>query len=787
MLFLCHGIKSFIHLVKDNDTDMKKNYLLSIILTFLTTYSFASNINVSGGKEQGINELSSYLINCFAQDRYGFIWISTDYGLNKFDGLHFTHYLNDEKDSTSLLSNNVRTLMVDREGVLWVGSNKGLQYYDPDVNHFKTVSFPGNISPHVAKIVQLKNGDIWVTTGGWGAFMVDREKLQAIPHEKITGLTDTFIDFFYEDKQGNLWFAIEKKGLVRVNPANYEACWYRYPDIPHNPINDIVEDKEGRLMICASTSVCIYDETSDTFKTLKTADREPLNITGAILSKSGIIYFSTNGKGLYYFDKEDGLLHPVAYSNASKYYYYYSRVSALMEDRDQNLWLGCLQKGILSIPNKPTRFNILAVSDKENQKESIVNSIIKDSKGNIYVSSDGSGVFKLDSDTGVKEHFNETSDIIKLFEDSQNTIWASSFSRGLGTLDKRTGLFTPVNINSSGFIKTIEEGNDKNLYVSTFGSGFTKYDLINGSYTKYDMNTPAKDNSTLDNDWINTILRDSDGQIWMGHYQGISCFDPQTSTFQRVPYRDILSRQICISLAEDHDGNIWIGTYEGLFQLNKKKEELHRFTTNDGLSSNVICGLAIDQNGDVWCSTFMGINKIEVKNQKIINYYTGDGLINKIYNRWVYFQDKDGTIYFGGNNGITYFQPETISVANEYNYEIRITNLYVDSNIPANRNTFSGNKRIMETGVHDADEFHFCYEDNTFTLEFSTMDFNDPENISFEYRILGLDREWLSTMPGANQITYHNLDPGKYKLEVKASKYGVYSQTKSFKITVDSP
>jgi ligand-binding sensor domain-containing protein/DNA-binding response OmpR family regulator/nitrogen-specific signal transduction histidine kinase len=747
--------------------------------------SFTQNNNIYGGKEYGIGELSSYLFNKFVQDSYGYIWVATDYGLNKYDGVRFTHYLNNQRVPSSLLSNNVKTLMVDRQGTLWVGCNNGLQYYNPEEDSFETIVFPNGLSPHVSNIIQRNNGEIWVTAAGWGVFSVNRKTKKAIFQNQITKLTDTFIAYFYEDRHNNLWLGIDNKGLIKINQATNELSTYHYPEIPHNNINCMVEDKAGELYMSTSTSVSHYDRKTRKFITIELADHENLVVTNMVVTKKNIIFVSTNGKGLYFVDKQTNRLVQFASRNYANFYFF-TKISSLIEDKDQNLWLGCFQKGIFMIPNEPMQFGFWGIPDKSNQPATIINSMCKDQEGNMFCSTDGSGIYKVEGKSKTVTHFNNTDDIVKVYVDSHDRLWAGSYFRGLAQVDKNTGKLNFVKIPFNGYIKTMAQGKDNNLYLSVFSSGFIKYDIATGQWLKYDMKQKDSGKGKLDNDWVNSILCDSEGLIWLGHYKGVSCFDPKENRFIKIKHNDILADQICISLLAGRNGDIWIGTYNGLFRLNKRTGTIKRYTIEDGLSSNVICGLALDKNGNVWCSTFKGINELKINENKIINYYIGNGLIDKIYNRWVNFQDKDGTIYFGGNSGITYFHPEKISIPPIYHYEVLTTNAFIN-NQPININTLSGKKHVIKSGIQHAKEFTFSFEDNTFTLEFSTMDFRDPENIYFEYRIKNQDKEWLSTIPGVNQITYHNMHPGKYTLEVRASKYGAYSKVKQIIIKISPP
>ncbi len=759
-----------------------------ITLTFLTCclcHLFPQSRNISGVKEYGIGELSSYLINKFVQDSYGYIWIATDYGLNKYDGIRFTHYLNNEHEKSSLLSNNVKTLMMDKSHTLWIGCNNGLQYYKPDEDSFETIVFPNKITPHVSNIIQLHNGEIWATTSGWGLYSIDKKNKQARPLRDIIKMTDPFISYMYEDKDNNLWFGVDSRGLIRINAKTNEFKIYSYPEISHNSIAGMVEDRTGRLYMCTATSVYHYEKSSQKFMQVKNANNTFINIINIISTKDNTIYVGTNGKGLHYIDKQANSLVPLSTEN-TLLNYYLPNVFAIMEDKDLNLWIGGFQRGILLIPNQPKQFSFYAAPDPENSQYPIINSIVKDSEGNVFYSIKGQGIYKINDHSHSTNHFEHVNDIVKLYIDSHGTLWASSYTKGLAKIDKNTGYPSFVAIPHNSYVKTLGEGKDNCLYASTFSSGFVQYNLTTGKYQRFDMQQPDKGKGKLDNNWINSILCDSEGLVWLGHYKGISCYNPKDGRFSKIKNKGILKEEICITLKESRDGYIWIGTYNGLFFLNKKTGDIKRYTIEDGLSSNVICGIGEDKSGNIWCSTFKGIDEIKRKEKKIVNYFTGNGLVDKIYNRWVYFQDKGGTIYFGSNSGITYFKPEKISIPALYDYRIKTTNVYIN-NQSVNSNTLSGKKQIVKSGVLDSNEFLFSYEDNTFTFEFSTMDYRDQENIIFEYKIKELGKEWLSTLPGVNQITYHNLPPGKYTLEVRASKYGFYSPVKQLTLRVSPP
>src|SRR5690606_14571143 len=257
-------------------------------------------------------------------------------------------------------------------------------------------------------------------------------------------------------------------------------------------------------------------------------------------------------------------------------------------------------------------------------------------------------------------------------------------------------------------------------------------------------NTTAS-SGTLGNDWFNTLLCDQEGLIGLGHHKGISCYDPRKNAFVHQRTNQHLSEQIVLSLLQDRQQNLTAGTYRGPHRIDK------------------------DKQGNIWCITFNGINYVNPTDNKIVNYYTGDGLVDRSYNISVYHQDGEGKIYYGGKQGVTSFFPKQIHIA-AYTHPVFITNLYV-RNQSIKPGDLSGGTPIFDQSLATAHEFYFGSQDDSFTLELSTMDFNSPENIHYEYRLKGFNKTWNTTLPGVNLITYNNLSPGTHELEIRACKF----------------
>src|SRR5690606_26848130 len=155
------------------------------MLRFVTIFVFLfyTTVEVSGQatrihdhRDYGFGELSSNLIRSIRQDQDGYIWIATEYGLNKFDGVRFVQYLHDVQDTSSIYSNHVTVIHQDDNNRLWVWCSNDLQYYDRDREQFVHITFPYQIAPHITDILTRKDGSLWVATSGWGIFSIDASR-----------------------------------------------------------------------------------------------------------------------------------------------------------------------------------------------------------------------------------------------------------------------------------------------------------------------------------------------------------------------------------------------------------------------------------------------------------------------------------------------------------------------------------------------------------------------------------------------------------------------------------
>lgn len=745
--------------------------------------------------------LSSSLINQLYQDSRGFVWTATEYGLSRFDGLHFTNYFHRSDDSTSIRNNYVRTLFEDDERNLLVGCIDGLMKYDRQLDSFSEIRMMRagrQVFPHVTQMHKLGNGEIWVSTTGQGMFRLDGQRMSAFSlDDKLKQANYNYQSCFYEDSHGNIWIGTYGRGVICYDPVTGETKIFEYPAINDSNIYAIEEDGYGNLFIgTQKQGLFRYDWHKGQFTPVPCAGDEAVSVY-CLLSVDGRLLVGTDGQGVKQYNSDKGQLEQYN-SNSTPRDFSTWKIHSIMVDRNKNLWLGAFQKGIIMIPKIENQFEYYGEKSAYDNPigHTCVMSVYQDSEQYLWVGADNEGLFKLSSNGKRLKHFKPddsphsvANTIMCIYEDSEKNLWLGSYTRGLAKMNRKTEKCEYTLPIDNEKIFSITEDNHKNLYIATLGSGFYRYGLRTKTLEHFESSKNEIGNLKCDelaNDWLNCLFCDSEGLIWIGHYKGISCFNPQTGSF--LNYKDVntlITDCIGYALLEDADGNIWAGTSEGLYLFDKKTEQVQRFTVEEGLPNNVICGLCTDSRQNIWLSTYRGISKYDTERKRFVNYYAGDGLQGNEFMHGAFHKSESGKIYFGGTNGITCFWPQNITGLVR-DLHVNITEFYLFDR-PVHKNTLSGGKRVIDDAVPDAETFRLSHVDNTFSLVLSTLQYKNPEQISYQYKIEELGNRWQTTEPGRNRVTYNNLPPGEYTFSVRAMSHDNLSEIRTVRILIAPP
>ena len=779
---------------------MKRRFFISVfgILAFISSnISYAQTMRFYSTE----NKLSNSLINKIYQDCNNFIWVATEWGLNKYDSYKFIVYNHIEGDSSSIRDNYIHTLFEDSNNTLYIATVSGAMRYNSGAETFEDIKlYDGGKQqfPHITAFVELLDGDIWMGTSEQGVFCLKKGEDKAnrlsdlFPHSEIISFTA-----IYRDKNDNIWLGTENKGLLFYDNRTRTITTYNTQHgLSNNHISSIIEDKDGHLFVGTLTNgLNRFHKESNSFEPIPCVGKEDLFVKSLFITHSNELLIGTDGQGLKTYDNKQQIIKDYAVDAYSPYLSR-GKVHSILQDRDGNLWFGLFQKGILFIPSVKNNFGYWG-SNTYNENplgSSCIMSVYKDNEDVAWIGTDNEGIFSVDKNGKRIAHFSPLTNsnipnvILAIFEDNNETLWLGSYTKGLAKMNKRTGECQIIPQFENDRVFSINQDQEGRLIIATYGSGFYIMEK-NGEFKQHLANIKSQNNLSVDllsGNWINMILCDKEGLLWFGHHKGLTCYDPEKNTF--LPFlnsNNILPETRVVSLREDHLGRIWIGTIKGLYCFDKETQSMKHLTTEDGLPNNMICGIEEDQNGYIWISTFYGVSKYSPTENTFTNFYVGNGLQGNEFTRGASFKDKSGNIFFGGTHGITFFDPTKISLMkNELN--IAMTGLFVGDR-QTKQGDKSGSNVIMNSSLSDLSQITLTHSDNSFSLEFSSLEYSTADHIAYQYKLDRLNSSWQSTLTGVNTITYNHLPPGSYKLSVRAIGNNTVSQIKTIKIQILPP
>ncbi|WP_158027244.1 hybrid sensor histidine kinase/response regulator [Labilibacter marinus] len=785
---------------------MTKNISLLIIAFFLLK-SFG--LGAQNKQFFDYNEgLSNSLINDVYQDHLGFIWVATEDGLNRFDGIQFTTFT---EEKHQLKANYVTTLTQDRENNIWIGYVNGVQVYNHQQETFSEIEIyieDQQINPFVTAIIESQNGDIWIATSGYGLVQIPKEtgrpKYSTRLNNKFSSL---HIRALFEDKDGLLWIGSDNDGMNTYNPTtgeikNYSSSIDNALHIPGNDISSITGDLNGHIYIGSlKEGLCkLNKETGEVTRIhVPRYNKFQIPVKKLMIDSEQQLWVGSDGLGLYLYDEKSESLKEHAPSN-STFDFSKSKVHCLMDDNDGNLWTGIFQKGLFLFSRSKQIFNhygYRAFGDN-----SIGSSCVTALDGNnetLWIGTDGDGVYKLNKSTQAVEHIqlkskpNEhvSNNVFSLNSSDDNTLWVGTYSNGLIKYNKQTGDVRTFknekdNINSiaGDRIGCIIKENEEKLWIGTLGNGITQLNTKTNLFTPgLNMNDSLNSLIPL---WVNDIFIDENRNFWIATYDGIVLANPQQ---QRVSvfnaYQNYLPSNVVYCIKQDALGNIWLGTYKGLVKVSTLDMTFKTFTSEDGMSGNVVCAIEEDEHNQLWISTHTGLSRLNPINNTFVNYYASDGLqANEFYRNSV-FKSNNKSIYFGGINGIT-------EVRKDYNNykaskpKVMLTG-FERLNQAVKIGDKSGKYTILNKSITVADSIHLSEKDNVFSISFTSAELAKQSSISYEYMMEGFDLTWVKSNSLSRMATYTNLPFGSYNFLVRSVDKKLYSEPRKLTITIHPP
>ena len=728
-------------------------------------------------------KLSSNQITQICQDAEGYIWIGTEYGLNKYDGYRFTSYLHDKANEASIQSNNVVSLFVDSKGSLWVGTGMGLSRYNAANDNFERIALPSVASARVNDIIQPDENHLLIGTAGYGLYQLDLKTWKAEQQENYAPQDDN--DYFSHmliDLGGNFWKAGSAPVITcRQNDRRHTIRTY---DSPYGPVTAFVNYENGVLMVCRKGLIYYRNgQIIPDFIDMNAFSRENLQFRCALIDTSGNLFIGTLGNGLCWVPKGSHQLQRYEHSSGS-FDLNTSNVWALFEDNLDNLWVGCLKRGLLLLPQHEPQFNTWSFSTQNVSIGGSVTSVCRGDNGMTWCAVQNNGIYGFDINGRIVAHPASPANTYSIYRDKQGNYWIGT-SNGLYAYNPLTGIYRKEVDFDSEYINAMTDDGNGHLYFSTFSKGFCSYDVKTRELRNFNMRQTDEAKGRIHNNWVMSMMIDSRGMLWLGTSTNLCCYDPVADTFKPYGWEVLMEGKTVTSLFESNDHRVLIGTDGGLYYYDSQKRDVAAYPGAEGMANKVVCGIRQDRYGDLWMSTSMGIWQYQADMHRFISHIYGNGLTTREYVLNIAMQTPDGSIYFGISDGIASFQPAALRDSKPIQGIVHLTGLLVGGN-PVNCNTLSDGEHVIRQPLEDCDRFELSYLDNSFVMEFSLLNYSNTENVIYEYRVNGA-KEWSQTAAGVNTITFSHLQPATYVIEVRAYDNGIYTEPEVYRIIVRSP
>ncbi len=693
-------------------------------------------------RRQPQDGLPDNMVNCVIQDKNGYLWLATTYGLVRFDGVRFTTY--NKYNCDALTGNLIMTVFEDKEGVLWIGSRGGLTRLKD--GKMESLFKSSNTHDFVWKIYEDSKRKMWIGTEGDGIRCLKDGKLTT--YSVKDGLASDFVRAICEDSEGALWIGT-RKGLNRFKDGKF-TTYAEKDGLPNNFVRALYRDSKGNLWIGTYGGGLCRRE-NNKFVVYTSKNGLPDEFIRTIYEDSrGTLWIGTR-KGLTRF--KNGTFTVFCMTDEVSPY---NLINSVCEDNERNIWIGTESMGLIRLKEATFR----SYTQRNGLADCETWCIYIDKRDILWVGMrDGLYYYK----EGKFNHFTAGSDLFdyvidSICEDNEGNLWVGTESRGLKRV-KNGKVFTYGNkegLESS--IRCLYTDTDDATWIGTYDAGLVCFK--NGVFKTY----TTKDG--LSSTSIKALYKDRPGRLWIGTDSSLDCF--QNGIFTAYSIKNGFPGHNITVIYEDQEGTLWFGTNEnGLIRF--KNGKFTAYTTQEGLYNDAVYQVLEDRRGNLWLGCQRGISCV---NKKELNDVAEGKKIRVTYKSYDEADGmatgectgsdcqpsgaitSDGKLWFALAKGVAMVDPERIK-KNTIPPRVRIEQMTVD------------NKTIDIYPEAAKQEITYPPGGKDFVFNYTALSFYAPEKVGFKLMLEGFDSEW-KYMNTRRTAYYTNIPPGKYRFLVTA-------------------
>ncbi|MBK7888794.1 MAG: hypothetical protein IPJ86_16360 [Bacteroidetes bacterium] len=771
---------------------------LSVLLFLHAAILTAQEKSVYLKSYHAVDGLSDNNVTCIVQDKYGFIWIGTKDGLNRFDGKEFQVFRNDPKDSVSLSSNNITCLEISNDSILWIGTaNAGFCSYDFKSGHFRrfTIESAGLLSNYVNSLSfdQRKSG-LWVGQNNGGLSFLDFKTNRA----KTLIDNKTYFDIAVMDD--HVYAAAIGRSIRRIQKLDlYDSSTAKYA----STVNTIFRSDDGKIWCGAwDNGLHLFDgvtrKASYIFDNNGRLSYNGDEILSIAEDEQQLLWLGTRMSGLRFFDmKSRTFIPPFRFSEEVS-----GRVNSLFKDKNNRIWIGSAA-GLYLYDPLLNQFNVVMLNDDRSDVDCPVNGRLITKSGLDLVISPCGLYFKHKQENRYSfKSFVEDSiklQLVSIFKTSSNRIligtnktvyFLDTVNIALSPITKINGNFKNHfhSIYSSRFnaMSPLRKENDSMIFIVAYGHEMFLFNRNTEQVINIGFGKDSISDIYIDN-LIRKIVVDKRNRIFLcGASRGLQqFFIKEQFRFDNYFYNDSLkfikecSWRTYAKLDENTINDIFDMTElsDGSYYATSQGNGLLRFhpddidrpfvTMNAPVKSTM--GISAVSDSSIWMITSKGILNYNINTGRYILYSELHGLPSGMTG--YFYKDKDGQLTAGFGNGFVSFYPERIK-AHAEKPTLYLTKYWVMDELQKEK---ISRELVMK---HDRNFVRFYLSSNCFSFN---------EQNEYRYFLEGIDQQWRSN--GSDPlITYTNLPPGDYTFRCMVlNSSGIASDQLNILITIIPP
>ncbi len=746
------------------------------------------------------NGLPQSSIRAITEDQNGFLWLGTEGGLVRYDGINLKVYRNDFNNPNSLPENIVLALLVDSNNLVWIGTaGNGLSVFDPATENFH--SFSTGISGDVIKTLALtSSGDILV--GAKNGLFLASNKPESLAHFSLKPLlmSSRLKDAFYivglwEDKNQQIWIATNhgylfyldaQRNLIQVGGKHADSF-----------VKMRFSRQHGLLVAAAKQGLLQVDLNKHTVRPILESTLPKNSIIYDVIETKNKTLWIASNIGLIQWKKGARQLSIIRSNINDEHSLSQNDIRSLFVSKNDMLWVGTKTKGLNSLNLKhygfynipPFRQIQVSIDSekftsenelvlKQNLDDSTIWSIFKDHDKGLWIGSNKGLNYKAYGDTSFK-FINRLGIADKaVYIDEAMAITEADGLMWIGTYNKGLISYSPSNNNITHYSPTAS--NEKNrisgkiirllkydayrhcIWVGTKQNGLNRIDLKTGNITQFKH--LDNDTTSLPHNSIRALYIAPDNRLWVGTGDGLSLYNDKTQTFTSLTYASGLSDEDVRAFYQSDKNTLWVATSNGINKISIKPfKVLLRLGEKQGLADSTTYTLIPDDSGYLWITTLNGLSRFDPKALTFSNFYAYQGLQDNEFNFNAWYKDAENRIYIGGVNGVSYFNPADISNPYTATKPIILSIDAYDSNLLKYHQ-----KSMISQSIKEENKIILGANLRRLNIDFSSAEFIAPQHVRYRYRLKGFESDWNYTDISLQKAVYTNLDQGSYLFELES-------------------